>query len=133
MREKYEKILFYPHHTPTSRARMSELERAAQFAPFAALSGFEEEVFEEARLTERRITLDEHEIERLNLDLQRASQPGAAAEVVITYFVRDKRKSGGAYVSKKGRIKEIDTYGRRVNFLDGASVDISSIVEIEIL
>ena len=101
MKEKYEKILFYPPHAPTSRVRMSEMERAAQFAPFAALSGFEEEVFEEARLTERCITLDEHEIERLNFALQRASQLGTSAEVVINYFVKDERKSGGAQWLRK--------------------------------
>jgi hypothetical protein len=112
---------------------MSELDRAAQFAPFAALSGFEYEIKEEMRVTENRRELDESEIERLNEKLCILARICDSAEAEIIYFENDMKKKGGAYVRKKGRIKAIDTYLGRIIFSDAASIPINSVVDIEIL
>ena len=132
MNEKYEKILFRPYRVSVVRARMSESDRAAQFAPYSALSGFEEEVCEEARMTETKSSLDDSEIERLDEILRHISEC-PEREVWITYFVYDEKKEGGAYRSKRGRIKNIDIYNGRIIFTDGEVVRINNITDAQLL
>ena len=110
---------------------MSASARAAQFAPFAALSGFEGAVFESARLTEERITLDESEIERLDRILFGLRVRNYSVPVDIAYFSPDERKCGGTYVTARGYVKEIDLYGHKVNMKDGTVVPIEYIISIE--
>jgi hypothetical protein len=112
---------------------MAEIDRAAQFAPYAALSGFEEEVNEEARTTVERRFLDDSEIERLDERLRTIADSPCDVEAVITYFMRDSRKSGGDYLIKRGFVRKIDTYAGRVSFSDGTNIPISNITEVEIL
>ena len=115
------------HHAP-----MAMRDRAAQFASFAALKGFEDEIAETARVTEERTILDENEIEALNDALQYISYNlNEIAEVSITYFVPDKLKSGGAYVTKVGSVKKIDSFARRI-LIDDTEIPIDDIVKIEI-
>ena len=133
MNEKYERIINRPHHISVTKRRMPEIDRAAQFAPYAALSGFESEVNEEARLTEKRKNLDDYEIERLNEKLRLVLSLGAEICVCITHFVADERKAGGAYIESVGSVKSIDSYAGCVIFTDGRNIPINSIFDIEIL
>ncbi len=129
---RYDDIIHLPRHVSPTRPRMSRLERAAQFSPFAALTGYEEAVREEARLTEERIELDDTEIADLDTKLRfLRDHPGARASVV--FFRPDKRKAGGAYVTAAGGIKKIDPIERTVTMQAGETIPIDSIVEITIL
>lgn len=132
MNTPYDDILHLPHHVSEKHPSMSRLDRAAQFSPFAALTGYEAAVEETARLTDRRIELDEGEKEaidqRLMLLQERLPEP---TEVTITYFVPDKKKTGGAYVSVSGTVKKIDDYERTVVLSDGTSISINDILCVD--
>lgn len=120
MRSDYSDILNLPHHVSATRQQMSMTERAAQFSPFAALVGYDAAVRETARLTDRRIELDNSEKEALNDKLLCiAEHPGEDFEVVITYFQPDSKKAGGAYVDASGVVKKIDEYARQLLLRDG--------------
>lgn len=128
----YEDIINLPHHELTTRQRMPRINRAASFAPFAALTGYDDAVRETARLTSERIELDEGTKEILNNKLRIAlDKAGEQPEISITYFLPDKKKSGGAYVTVKAVIKRIDEYERLVIFTDKSSIPIGDIYEIE--
>ncbi|MBQ3015985.1 MAG: hypothetical protein IJD79_04315 [Clostridia bacterium] len=131
MRERYEKILYLGHHVSQSRKHMSNYERAAQFAPYAALVGYDRVVKETARLTTKRIELDEYEIERLNAEIVDLESRKADARIRITYFVPDNKKSGGAYVTAEGKIKKIDEYLGSIIISDGTKIPISEIIDVE--
>lgn len=130
--ELYADILNLPHHELTTRQRMPAGNRAASFSPFAALTGYDESVKEAARLTKERFELDEGTIEilndKLNLAVEKADEQ---PEISITYFLPDKRKTGGEYVTIKAVIKRIDEYERRVIFADKSFIPIDDIYEIE--
>ena len=116
-----------PKHPP-----MSMLNRAAQFSPFAALTGYDAAVKETARLTDEKIELDEYAKSMLSDKLQiLAEHIDALPEVMFTYFEPDKKKSGGAYVSVTGRVREIDEFERIVGLVDGTKIPIHQIYEIE--
>lgn len=105
----YDDIIHLPHPTSTRHARMSMSARAAQFAPFAALTGFGDVLRETRRLTETRAEPDEYEKEELDRMLRRAVKAGAGGpEWEFVYFRPDAAKSGGAYVTVVGRIRRID-------------------------
>lgn len=127
----YEDIIHLPHHVSLDRPRMSMLDRAAQFSPFAALTGYDAAIQETGRLTDRPIELDVDGKGMLNEKLQlllnhQAEQP----EITMTYFVPDGRKSGGAYVEITGRIKKVDTYNQAVIMADGTAVYFDSIHDL---
>ena len=131
MNMPYEDILHLPHHVSEKHPPMSRLDRAAQFSPFAALTGYEAAVEETARLTDRRIELDESERGAIDLRLTLVQeQLPEPTEVTITYFVLDKKKTGGAYVSVSGTVKKIDDYERMVILRDGTSIPIDDILHI---
>lgn len=128
----YDDIINLPHHELTTRQRMPRINRAASFAPFAALTGYDDAVRETARLTSERIELDEGTKEILNNKLRIAlDKAGEQPEISITYFLPDKKKSGGAYVTVKAVIRRIDEYERLVIFTDKSSIPIDDIYEIE--
>jgi len=128
---KYVDIIGLPHHTSPTRPRMSVSARAAQFAPFAALTGYGEAVDETARLTDDRIVLDENAKAMLDGKLQIiAEHLNDLPEVTFTYFEPDKKKSGGAYRSVTGRVKEIDECERIVKLGDGTKIPIEQIYGI---
>ena len=111
---------------------MDKINRAAQFAPFAALTGYDEAVIETARLTDSKLELDEYTKEELNRKLNFISENiDDLPETSITYFVPDKKKSGGKYVTKKGYIKRIREYESDVVFDDGTEILINDIIHIE--
>lgn len=107
-------------------------DRAAQFAPFAALTGHGAAVKETARLTQERIELDESckaVINRRLIDLKKCSDKEPA--VSVTYFVEDTKKAGGAYVTVTGCVKWVDEYKRLVVLRDGTRIPIDEIIELE--
>lgn len=132
MTDKYDDIIDLPHHVSANRAHMSMIDRAAQFSPFAALTGYEDAVKETGRLTEEKISLNEAEINQLNGRLNFIQANSNLNPVVsVTYFVPDMRKSGGLYTTVIGTVKRIDTYEKSVVMTDGNVIPIDDILQIE--
>lgn len=112
---RYDDMLHLPHHQSASRPHMSNHDRAAQFSPFAALTGYDDQVKETARLTDEKIELDENEKNALDEKLQMILEHLREKNVVtFTYFLPDSRKDGGAYLTASGIVKTIDPYSRSV-------------------
>lgn len=129
---KYDDIIRLPHHESTRHPRMSALDRAAQFLPFAALTGHAAAVRETARLTDTRIELDEIRKEELDLHLQLLrEQLSQKPQVNITYYVPDARKDGGAYFTMTGTIQKIDENRHQVIMENGTVIPMNDIYEIE--
>ena len=129
---KYDDIINLPNPTPTCRPRMSMLDRAAQFAPFAALTGYEAVVAEAARLTDDRLELSEDMKIILNDKMQMiVDNLDKEPFVTIRYFVPDKRKAGGAYVEVSGIVKKIDEYERCIVMTDGIKIPIEQVRAID--
>ena len=131
---KYEDIIDRPHHTSTTRAQMPISDRAAQFSPFAALTGYDDAVKETARLTESWVELDEGSKMLLNGRLQELKEHlKEQPEVTVTYFRPDARKAGGSYVTITGKVKKINEYERLIIFTDGSFIPIDRIYDITVL
>ena len=126
----YDDIIHLPHPSSAKHPRMPMSDRAAQFSPFAALTGHGAAIEETARLTDRRIELTEEEKTVLDEKLRLLLETGG--EGMITYFLPDERKDGGAYVTKLGTIKKIDPLEGRVILTDRTAIPIKDILEIEI-
>lgn len=129
---KYDDIIDLPHPVSDRRVKMSIGDRAAQFSPFSALTGYDDVICETARLTDFQTYLDESEKMLLNEKLQRIS--GTLEEnpkITVTWFRDDDRKSGGAYVSHTGRVKKLDTYEQTVVFTDDTVIPIQLIYHID--
>lgn len=128
----YDDIIGLPHHVSPKHPQMSMTDRAAQFSPFRALTGYEDAIQETGRLTDGRAELDEDEMaaldERLRLVLARADDP---PQVSLTYFQPDTKKAGGAYVTVCGRIQKADGYAGVIVMADGVRIPINEIVEID--
>ena len=133
MSGKYDDIINLPHHVSTKHKQMSMYERAAQFAPYAALTGHKDMVIESARLTDREINLDEEEREILDRKLQNVIEKmNEKPKVIFTYFIPDTKKEGGKYVKVTGIIKKIDDFEKVVYLENNTKIPIIDIVEIEI-
>ncbi len=127
---KYDDIINLPHPTSSRHPRMPLSDRAAQFSPFAALSGHEAAIKETARVTDSKVELSDDMINLLNEKLSIiAENPGSVA--TITYFVPDDKKSGGKYVSCSGVVRSVDVYGHKVIMEDKTVIAIDQIIEIE--
>ena len=136
--DKYEDILYCPHHVSTTHHPMPVADRAAQFAPFSALTGYEEVVKEEARLTDRKIELDEGELEQLDASLQElkkrlSEDKGDYVKAEITYFCADQKKEGGKYRTFQGKVRRIREYEKAVEMEDRTAISIEDILKISIL
>lgn len=130
--EAYGDIINLPHHELKTRKRMPQINRAASFMPFAALTGYDETVKEVARRTDQRAELDEDTKAMLNERLQIALELAEMEPVIkVTYFVPDKKKTGGAYLDYGGTIKRIDEYERKVIFIDKTEIPIDDIYAID--
>ena len=130
---RYDDIINLPHHVSLTRQRMSMHDRAAQFAPFAALVGYDDAVAETARLTETRPELDEQEQRAINERLAYiADHIHEHPEVRIKYFVPDERKSGGAIVEGSGQAKRISDADATITLADGCKIRLSDIVDLSI-
>ena len=129
---RYDDMLDMPHHVSPTRPKMSLLDRAAQFAPFAALTGFGAAITESDRMPERRIELGEDETaelaERLRvLEARQTEQP----EISVTHFIPDARKEGGRYETAEGRLRRLRPERYELSFTDGRTFDIDNILCIE--
>ena len=120
---KYDDIINCPHHVSEKRAPMPIANRAAQFSPFAALTGYDAAIEETGRLTEGWIDLDESSVEALNEKLLRIRQAmNAGPEITVVYFRPDERKSGGAYISVTGVVKKLDSVDQSLLLEDGTLI-----------
>ncbi|WP_407926847.1 hypothetical protein [Caproicibacter fermentans] len=129
---KYDNIINLPHHVSATRPHMAAIDRAAQFAPFAALTGYEGAVKETARLTDERIELDEYAQGALSDRLQIiADRMKEHPKIAITYFQPDAKKKGGAYITAAGTVKKIDEYERVVVMTDATVIPLDEIISIE--
>ena len=116
-REVYREIIDRPHWESPKHPRMSEYDRAAQFASYKALTGYEDMIAEEARLTDREIRLEEHELEVLNRKIARITEllvEGEVPSLTFTVFIPDESKAGGSYAEITDRVKRIDKAARTV-------------------
>lgn len=128
----YDDILNLPHHVSPNRTPMSNVERGAQFSPFAALTGYEAAVMETARLTDVKTDLTEDTKAVIDRKLQMlADHIDEMPYVTVTYFLPDTKKEGGAYVRLCGTVREIDTFERRIVFADRSVIPIEQVRDVE--
>ena len=129
---KYAGIMNLPHHVSPTRPQMPISDRAAQFSPFAALTGHSAAIAETGRLTDRRVELDEYEMTRVDAELQRLQEllPGRPT-ASITHFVPDERKNGGSYQTVTGSVKRIDAVNGVIQMTDRQSIPIADVFSIE--
>ncbi len=125
----YDDILRLPHPTSKTHRRMSRQDRAAQFSPFAALTGYEAVVKETARLTEERPMLTEDEVAELDTRLRLAME--LDAEVTVRWFQPDAKKSGGSYVTTTSRVKKVDELQRILTMAHGTQIPIQEVTAAE--
>ncbi len=131
MEGKYDDIIGLEYKGPKRHPRMSIHERAAQFAPFAALTGYDDVIAETGRLTGSKIELDEEQRASLNAVLQTIrDRLLERPEAILTYFRPDSRKTGGTYLSIKGHVRNIDEASRLVVLADGPSIPIDDLFSI---
>ena len=131
---KYAGIMNLPHHVSPTRPQMPISDRAAQFSPFAALTGHSAAIAETGRLTDQRMELDEYEMARVDAELQRLQEllPGRPT-ASITYFVPDERKNGGSYQTVTGEVKRIDAVNGVIQMTDRQCIPIADVFSIEII
>ena len=127
---KYDDIINLPHPESKTHPRMSEMNRAAQFAPFAALTGYDDEIVEAGRLTDRQSSLDENKKDILDHKLQLAMEDRNRS-ISIKYFVPDEKKSGGSYTHLTGTIKKVDAFNKCIVMNEGDVVSLDRIVDID--
>ncbi|HOG02081.1 MAG TPA: hypothetical protein PKW41_12110 [Clostridia bacterium] len=128
----YDDIISLPRHVSATRPHMAVADRAAQFSPFAALTGYDAAIKETARLTDERIELDEYMKGALSDRLQIiADRMNEHPEISITYFQPDVKKEGGSYVTAIGAAKKIDEFERVVRMADGTAIPIDEIISID--
>ena len=107
-------------------------DRAAQFAPFAALTGYDSAIRETGRLTDEKIDLDEEALTALDMRYQLLTDAlEAHPEVTITFFQSDERKEGGAYQTVTGTVKKIDTFERLITMRDGTKIPLDDVLSME--
>ena len=132
MTKTYEDIIHLPRHVSKKHPHMALIDRAAQFSPFAALTGHDTAIKETARLTDERVELDEYMKDVLNKKLQIiAERLIEKPEIIITYFQPDEKKNGGSYVTATGMVKKIDEYDRIVVMTDKTAIYIDDIISID--
>lgn len=132
MSNRYDDIIHLPHKQSSTRPHMPVIDRAAQFAPFAALTGYDSAIAETGRLTDTRRELSDAQLEELNAKLCFIGEHlDDEPLVTITYFREDDRKSGGAYLNYSGTVKRIDDYEHTVVMTDGKEIFIEDIVGID--
>lgn len=129
MSGRYDDIIDLPHPVSQRHPQMPLADRAAQFSPFAALTGLDAALQEMARLTDQRITLDEYEQAELDKTLQALREVAPQHPAVqITYFQPDTRKAGGQYVTSVGHVKRIAEYEQQLILTDGTSIPLAEII-----
>ena len=134
MSGQYDDIIRLPHPDSPKHPRMPLYDRAAQFSPFAALTGHSAAIAETGRLTDRRVELDEYEMTRVDAELQCLQEllPGRPT-ASITHFVPDERKNGGSYQTVTGEVKRIDAVNGVIQMTDWQCIPIADVFSIEII
>ena len=131
MSGKYDSIIELPHHVSQKRPQMSMHDRAAQFSPFAALTGYDEAVHETARLTDSKIELSEEELQALNMKYNALiEQLDKQPEVKFLYFVPDEKKTGGSYVTVTGIVRKVDKFKRVIILQSGETIQMDNVIDI---
>ena len=131
---RYEDMIHLPHHVSEHRARMPIADRAAQFSPFAALTGYDDAVRETARLTQEWIEQDESEKSHLDRQLRFIKEHiKEAPEIEVTYFVPDEKKTGGKYITVTGTVKKLNEYERYIMMGGGTCIPIDRIHDLSVL
>ncbi|NLL47668.1 MAG: YolD-like family protein [Firmicutes bacterium] len=132
MTDSYDDIIHLPRPISKTRPKMAPTLRAAQFSPFAALTGYEAAIKETARLTDSRVELDEGMQDILRVRLQTIEERiKDGPEVTITYFKPDPKKAGGAYIKACGRVRKVDEYKRSLRLDDGQEIPLDEVTDIE--
>lgn len=131
MNEKYANIIDLPHQVSKIRPRMSQLDRAAQFAPYSALSGYEAAVRETARLTDRKTELDDYEKEKIDQTLNDLLASEVGVKASLTFFCPDRKKEGGSYITLTGEIYKIDSIERRIVMVGGEEIKLDDLVDVQ--
>ena len=132
MNGKYDEIMGLPHPISKTRPQMPMSDRAAQFAPFAALTGYDAAIKETGRLTDERIELDVEALSALDMKYQLLMEAlDEAPEVTITYFQPDERKAGGKYLTATGAVKKVDDFERRITMQDGTKIPMDDVLSID--
>ena len=132
MNNRYNEIINLPHHVSKTRPQMPMSDRAAQFAPFAALTGYDSAIKETGRLTDEKIEMDEEALNILNMKFQiLARSLDDEPEVTFTYFKPDERKAGGAYLEVTGTVKKVDDFERLIVMQNGTKMPMDDILNIE--
>ena len=132
MTDDYSDIINLPHHVSKNHPQMSREARAAQFAPFAALTGYDDVIHETARLTDEQVEMEEYDSERLNRKFaELMTILDDHPEITVSYFLPDERKAGGSYTTVSGTVKKIDTYEHLMIFDDGNEIPIAHIVDLQ--
>lgn len=128
---QYDDIINLPHHISKKHPQMSLYARSAQFAPFAALTGYEEAVKETARETNERIDIEDELKSILDGKLQIIlEQIKNYPEISITYFIADTKKDGGEYVTVTGLVKKVDLYNQYIYLVDNTEIPVNEIIDI---
>lgn len=128
---EYEDIIHLPHHVSSKRPQMSMLDRAAQFSPFAALTGYDDAIQETGRLTEQKIELDEETLEKLDERFQILQEHlGEQPEVRFTYFKTDERKEGDSYLTVSRVVRKIILYEREIFLQDETIILVDDILKM---
>ncbi|MBR7018498.1 MAG: hypothetical protein IKH99_06595 [Prevotella sp.] len=134
MMGEYDDIIHLPHHVSHNHPQMPMMARAAQFAPFAALTGYDAVIHETARLTDSQVELEEYDNERLNRIFARLMESiGEHPQVTVSYFLPDEHKAGGSYTTLLGTVKKIDTYDYLLWMDDGTAIPLGHVVDIDFL
>ncbi|MCI8423344.1 MAG: YolD-like family protein [Lawsonibacter sp.] len=134
MTDKYDDIIDLPHHVSATYSHMSMSDRAAQFQPFRALTGYEDTIQETARLTDKKIELTEEQKAILDSRLQElADRIRNHPRAAITYFQPDKKKNGGAYICITGQLKKMDVYAGVLILVDGKRISIDDILNLQLI
>lgn len=129
----YEDMLELPHPVSKMHPQMPRRDRAAQFAPFAALTGYEEAVREAARITEEKMILDEDSKVQLDWKLRCLQEKVEEKPIItVTYFMKDERKKGGKYVTVTGVLKKIDSYTHQFVLENGEEIPVEDVVSLDI-
>ncbi len=131
MNDSFDDIISLPHHVSPTRNRMSLHDRAAQFAPFAALTGYDEEIDETARLTDDFISMTEDQSARLDSVFQEMLNSDRP-DVKVIYFRPDPLKSGGSYETYRGTFRFFDAQNNVLKFTDGTCIDADMLCGLEI-
>ncbi len=128
---KYDDIINMPHHVSRRHKQMPVSDRAAQFSPFSALSGYGDAVKETARQTDGRIYLSDDTKALINDKIRILSETSSSEPILITHFVPDDKKTGGEYITDTGTVKKIDGYNKVIKMSDGVVIAFKDILEID--